>query len=110
MAFIVNLIIAAWIKFSGGNKATPGIITVTLAVSMLFMIKSIFTWASHLFDRQGAYSEALTQRVAERRAKAGGLPFDWHRVPCVDCDAPAFMPCASCAREHESLLVRVLPL
>ena len=106
VAFIVNLIIAAWIKFSDGSKATPAIITVTLAVSMLFMIKSIVTWAGHIFDRRDAYSEALTQQVTERRAKAGGLPFDWHRVPCMDCDAPAFMPCGACSQEHETLLVR----
>ena len=50
VAFIVNLILAAWIKFRVDDRAswTAAIISVTLVLSMLGMFKSMYEWAPHL--------------------------------------------------------------
>lgn len=111
MAFIANLMIAAWIKFnrdSARGWITPLVATVTLALGMLGMLKSITLWASHLFEPRSSAAAIALDAVARGVAThdTAGLPFDWHRLPCTSCSAPHYMPCGQCKEACASLQVR----
>jgi hypothetical protein len=111
MALIVNLMLAAWIKFNGGYK-TALVTTIALAIGMLAIAKTFVKWAQHLFTT-GMPSDHRTLSVSESGADlqdVAGLPFDWHRLPCSTCVEPHAMPCARCIRAHEALQVCVEPL
>jgi hypothetical protein len=105
VAFIVNLMIAAWIKFRRSN-ITAVVVTCTLTICMLGMFKSIFEWASHLFERRDNMLRSHESSTGCGPAQdVAGLPFDWHRVPCEHCHAPQNMPCTSCAQAQQELKV-----
>ena len=103
--------IAAWIKFNrndGLGWVTPLVATVTLALGMLGMLKSITLWASHLFEPRSSAAAIALDAVARGVAThdTAGLPFDWHRLPCTSCSAPHYMPCGECDRAGDALQVR----
>lgn len=109
VAFICNLVVAAWIKFGQEDLRTPVLVTVTLAGCLLGMGRSIALWAPHLFQRPQAGSGGSRGDTVVQLGEEYGLPFAWHRVPKPVDDLvrppppaarphPAVSRCGSCAR------------
>lgn len=81
VAFTCNLVVAAWIKFGQDDLSTPVLVTVTLALCLAGMGRSIALWAPHLFQRPRASSDVGRRDTVVQLGEEYGLPFAWHRVP-----------------------------
>jgi Zn-dependent protease len=106
MAFITNLMLAAWIKFHDSSYITALVATLTLAIGLLAMLKSIVVWAQHLFEpRHAAHRGFDASLRGVGVGDVAGLPFDWHRQPCPTCTEPPNLPCGPCTQAAAVLQV-----
>lgn len=104
VAFICNLVVAAWIKFGEEDLYTPVLVTVTLAACLFGMARSIALWAPHLFQRADAAHASGRSDTVVQLGEEYGLPFAWHRVPQPMDDlvrpAPRSTPPLPCYSAH----------
>lgn len=98
VAFICNLMVAAWIKFGQQDLRTPVLVTVTLAVCLIGMGRSIALWAPHLFQRPQVASGGSREDTVVQLGEEYGLPFAWHRVPKPVDDL--VRPCLPASRQR----------
>jgi hypothetical protein len=91
--FAVNLVLATWIKFD--SRATAGVVTGILALSLLFIARLLAFWAPHLFSN--SLSDDTLRAHVLQLGEDTGMPFAWHRVP-KECEIPLVRSPVSC--EH----------